>query len=71
MTQPAPDRGSDRDPDPAPDPDPDGPPPVRSRGLRVTVDGGRESFFGLSIERTDSDAAWIVSDTVRSLENAR
>lgn len=63
MTSPA----TNRDPDF----DPDGPPRVRSRGFRITVDGGRESFFGLSIERTDNDAAWIVSDTVRSLDEHR
>lgn len=65
MTSPAPNR------DPETDLNPDEPPRVRSRGFRITVDGGRESFFGLSIERTDNDAAWIVSDTVRSLDECR
>ena len=41
------------------------------RGYRITVDDGRESFFALSIEDPDSDGAWLMSDTVRSLEEMR
>jgi hypothetical protein len=41
------------------------------RGYRITVDEGRESFFALSIEDPDSDTAWLMSDTVRSLEEMR
>jgi len=45
--------------------------PVRSRGYRITVDNGRESFFALSIERVDSEDAWLMSDAAVALENAR
>lgn len=41
------------------------------RGYRITVDDGRESFFALSIEDPDSETAWLMSDTVRSLEEMR
>ncbi|WP_178917936.1 hypothetical protein [Natronomonas gomsonensis] len=41
------------------------------RGYRITVDEGRESFFALSIEDPDSETAWLMSDTVRSLEEMR
>ncbi|MFA9418046.1 hypothetical protein [Natrinema sp. HArc-T2] len=39
-----------------------------SRGYRITVDDGRDSFFAICIEEPDSETAWIMSDTVRSLE---
>ncbi|MFC6767419.1 hypothetical protein [Natrinema soli] len=45
--------------------------PVRSRGYCITVDDGRESFFALSIERVDSEDAWLMSDTAVALENVR
>jgi len=40
-----------------------------SRGYRITVDDGRDSFFAICIEEPDSETAWIMSDTVRSLED--
>lgn len=46
-------------------------PPLTSRAFRITVDDGRESFFALSIEREGSDTAWLISDTVCSLEELR
>lgn len=48
---------------------PDG--PLTSRGYHITVDEGRTSFFALSIEEEGSETAWLISDTVRSLENMR
>lgn len=44
---------------------------LQSEAYRITVDDGRESFFALSIEEADSETAWLISDTVRSLENMR
>jgi hypothetical protein len=44
---------------------------LRSEAYHITVDGGRESFCALSIESPDNDAAWLISDTVRSLESMR
>ncbi|MFW5963499.1 MAG: hypothetical protein ACOCQM_01440 [Natronomonas sp.] len=41
------------------------------RGYRITVDEGRESFFALSIEDPARESAWLMSDTVRSLEEMR
>jgi hypothetical protein len=41
---------------------------LTSSGYRITVDEGRESFFAICIEEPDSETAWIMSDTVRSLE---
>jgi hypothetical protein len=41
---------------------------LSSRGYRITVDGGRDSFFAISLEDPDNDAAWIMSDTVRTLD---
>ena len=40
---------------------------LTSEAYHITVDGGRDSFYALSIEREDSDTAWLMSDTVRSL----
>ena len=39
-----------------------------SRGYRITVDDGRDSFFAICIEDPDRETAWLMSDTVRSLE---
>jgi hypothetical protein len=45
--------------------------PITSETYHITVDGGRDSFFALSIEREDSDTAYLMSDTVRSLAEMR
>ncbi|WP_170972472.1 hypothetical protein [Natronorubrum halophilum] len=45
--------------------------PLQSRSYRITVDDGRESFFALSIEDVSSEDAWLMSDTVRALDNMR
>lgn len=45
--------------------------PLTSRAFRITVDGGRETFDALSIEKPESETAWLVSDTVRSLDAMR
>lgn len=42
-----------------------------SRGYRITVDEGRESFFAICLEEPDSDTAWLMSDTVRTPEEMR
>lgn len=42
---------------------------LSSQGYRISVDDGRESFFALCIEDPDNDDAWLMSDTVRSLED--
>ncbi len=44
---------------------------LESRGYHITVDDGRDSFFALSIERADSDTAWLMSDTVYTLDEMR
>lgn len=44
---------------------------LASRGYKITVDEGRESFFAICIEEPDSETEWIMSDTVRSLEEMR
>ena len=44
---------------------------VRSRGYHITVDDGRDSFFALSIERPNSETAWLMSDTVYALDEMR
>ncbi|WP_049927212.1 hypothetical protein [Halopiger goleimassiliensis] len=44
---------------------------LQSRSYRITVDDGRESFFALSIEDDSREDAWLMSDTVRALENMR
>ena len=46
-------------------------PQLESRSYRITVDGGRESFFALSIEDASNDDAYLMSDTVVALENMR
>lgn len=47
------------------------PDPLESHSYRITVDDGRESFYALSIEDASSDEAWLMSDTVVSLDNMR
>ncbi|WP_169924351.1 hypothetical protein [Natrinema ejinorense] len=44
---------------------------LQSRGYRITVDDGRESFFALSIEDASSEDAWLMSDTVVALDGMR
>jgi len=44
---------------------------LTSRAYQITVDGGRDTFCALSIESPDGDGAWLISDTVRSLDNMR
>ncbi|AFO58847.1 MULTISPECIES: hypothetical protein [unclassified Natrinema] len=45
--------------------------PLTSRGYRITVDDGRDSFFAICLEEPDSETAWIMSDTVRTLDGMR
>jgi len=47
--------------------DGDDAPSLTSHAYHITVDDGRDSFYALSIEREDSETAWLMSDTVRSL----
>lgn len=54
-----------------PDPTLDGSQSLVSTGYRVTVDGGRDSFFAVCLEEPDRDGAWIMSDTVEALEEMR
>ena len=44
---------------------------LTSQAYQITVDGGRDTFCALSIESPDKEDAWLISDTVRSLENMR
>lgn len=44
---------------------------LTSEAYHITVDDGRDSFYALSIEREDSETAWLMSDTVRSLDEMR
>jgi hypothetical protein len=44
---------------------------LASGGYRISVDGGRDSFFALQIEDPDEAEAWLLSGTVRSLEEMR
>lgn len=41
---------------------------LTSQGYRISVDEGRETFYALSIEDPDNEDAWLMSDTVRSLD---
>lgn len=41
---------------------------LTSQGYHITIDDGRDSFFALCIEAEDSDDAWLMSDTVRALD---
>jgi hypothetical protein len=45
--------------------------PLASRSYRINVDGGRDSFFALQIEDPEKEGAWLLSDTVRSLDEMR
>jgi len=42
---------------------------LESRGYRITVDEGRDSFFAICLEDPERETAWLMSDTVRSLED--
>jgi hypothetical protein len=44
---------------------------ITSSAYRITVDEGRDSFFALCIEDATREAAWLMSDTVRSLDELR
>lgn len=44
---------------------------LTSHGYHITVDDGRDSFFALSIEDPNDETAWLMSDTVRSLDAMR
>ncbi|ACV47637.1 MULTISPECIES: hypothetical protein [Halomicrobium] len=44
---------------------------LTSHGYHITLDDGRDSFFALSIEDEQSDDAWLMSDTVRALDEMR
>jgi hypothetical protein len=45
--------------------------PLVCEAYRITLDDGRESFDAVSIEEEGSETAWLMSDTVRSLESMR
>ena len=47
------------------------PPAITSEAYHITVDGGEDSFYALCIEREDSETAYLMSDTVRSLDAMR
>ena len=44
---------------------------LTSSGYRITVDEGRDAFYALCIEDPDHDEMWLMSDTVRDLQDAR
>jgi len=44
---------------------------LSSRGYHITIGDGDDSFFALCISEADSETAWLMSDTVRSLESMR
>ncbi|MEF8791768.1 MAG: hypothetical protein V5A61_16695 [Haloarculaceae archaeon] len=44
---------------------------ITSSAYRITVDGGRDSFYALCIEDPSRETAWLMSDTVRSLDELR
>ena len=44
---------------------------LQSEAYHITVDGGADSFCALSIECPDVEDAWLISDTVTSLESMR
>lgn len=55
-----------------PEPDPsDRHVPLTSRAFRITLDGGRETFDALEIADGRCPEAYLMSDTVRSLEEMR
>jgi len=45
--------------------------PITSRAYHITLDDDHDSFFALSIEREGSETAYLMSDTVRSLDEMR
>ena len=44
---------------------------MTSSGYRITLDEGRDAFYALCIEDPDHDGMWLMSDTVRDLQDAR
>jgi hypothetical protein len=44
---------------------------LTSSAYHITVDEGRDSFYALCIEDPNLESAWLMSDTVRSLEAFR
>jgi hypothetical protein len=46
-------------------------PSITSSAYHITVDGDRDSFFALCIEDPTDETAWLMSDTVRSLDRLR
>jgi len=46
-------------------------PALTSQGYHITVDDGRDSFYAISIEDPDVDDAYVMSDTVYSLDEMR
>lgn len=50
---------------------PPGGPALTSRGYRITVDDGRESFYALSIEDPATEESWLMSDTAVDLDAMR
>jgi hypothetical protein len=46
-------------------------PTLTSQGYHITVDDGRDSFYAISIEDPDADDAYVMSDTVYSLDEMR
>ena len=44
---------------------------LRTRGYRITVDDGRDSFYAICLEEPNNDAAWIMSDTACVLDDVR
>ena len=45
--------------------------PLTSSGYRITADEGRDAFYALCIEDPDREGMWLMSDTVRDLQDAR
>ena len=55
-------------------PQPHDTPPIaelQSEAYHITVDDGADSFCALSIESPENDQAWLISDTVTSLDSMR
>jgi hypothetical protein len=46
-------------------------PTLTSRAYHITVDDGRDSFYAISIEDPDEEDAYVMSDTVYSLDEMR
>ena len=55
----------------SPQPADHAPDELETEAYHITVDGGRDSFCALSIEAPDNDRAWLISDSVVSLEEMR